>query len=222
MVQKFPKRGGSALWVIITVILVALVLVGVVVAIQSPTEETSELPINTEPIQDESDLTEPVLESDEDDDASMEPIDLEGVEVGEEGTDSAAEEAPVSDGLTFSGEVLAGSTSPVLDFVHSDYKKAVDSDRLVVLYFYANWCPICRAEFPKMKDAFEQLDGYDVVGFRVNYNDNQTDGDEKDLAQEFGVAYQHTKVFIKDGQRVLKSPESWSTDRYIGEIAEYR
>ena len=66
--------------------------------------------------------------------------------------------------------------------------------------------------------AFDELDLEGVVGFRVNYNDNQTDNDEKDLAREFGVAYQHTKVFVKDGERILKSPESWDKGRYLEEI----
>ena len=57
-----------------------------------------------------------------------------------------------------------------------------------------------------------------MVGFRVNYRDNQTDDAETALARQYGVAYQHTKVAVKDGQVVLKSPESWQIDRYVEEI----
>jgi thiol-disulfide isomerase/thioredoxin len=118
----------------------------------------------------------------------------------------------------YSGDLLAGDKSPLLAFEKADYDKAVKSDKLVVLYFYANWCPICREEFPKMGEAFDELDNENLIGFRVNYNDNETDEHEKALASEFGVAYQHTKVFLKNGERVLKSPESWEKDRYISEI----
>jgi hypothetical protein len=52
----------------------------------------------------------------------------------------------------------------------------------------------------------------------VNFNDNQTDADEQALAREHGIAYQHTKVFIKNGQQILKSPESWAQSRYVTEI----
>lgn len=125
--------------------------------------------------------------------------------------------------LKFSGQILAGTKSPLLDFNKTDYDKAVASGKLVTLYFYANWCPICRAEFPKMQEAFNQITDDKVVGFRVNYNDDQTDNDEKELAREFGVAYQHTKVFVKNGQRLLKAPESWnSADIYISKINEYK
>jgi len=119
----------------------------------------------------------------------------------------------------YSGKVLAGKSSPLLDFAKIDYDMAKNSDKLVVLYFYANWCPICKEEVANaLYPAFNELTGDRVIGFRVNYNDNETDGDERNLAREFGIAYQHTKVFLKNAQRILKSPESWNKDRYINEI----
>ena len=48
--------------------------------------------------------------------------------------------------MKYSGGVLAGKAAPLLDFVKADYDAAVKSDKLVVLYFYANWCPICKEE----------------------------------------------------------------------------
>jgi len=118
----------------------------------------------------------------------------------------------------YTGTLLAGDSSPLLAFEKTDYDQALKADKLVILYFYANWCPICRAEFPKMEEVFDELTGDDVIGFRINYNDDETEESEKDLAREFGVAYQHTKVFLKNGERVLKSPESWEKDRYTSEI----
>ena len=120
--------------------------------------------------------------------------------------------------MKYSGAVLAGKSAPLLDFTKTDYDAAVKSDKLVVLYFYANWCPICKAEFPVMQKTFNELGTDKVIGFRVNYNDDQTDADEKALAKQFGVAYQHTKVFVKNGERILKSPEGWDDKRYDMEI----
>ena len=120
-----------------------------------------------------------------------------------------------------SGKILAGNSSVIYDFNQADYETALSSDKLVVLYFYANWCPICRAEVPKMYDAFDELTTDKVIGLRVNYKDGDTDDFEKQLAKQYGITYQHTKVFLKNGQQVLKSLEEWNTEKYLEEINKH-
>lgn len=91
---------------------------------------------------------------------------------------------------------------------------------LVLYYFYADWCPICQEEFPKLIEAMSEFADQPIVAFRVNYNDSETNEHEEALARKYGVAYQHTKVILKNGERVLKSPESWDKSRYIAEITK--
>lgn len=117
------------------------------------------------------------------------------------------------------GTVLAGDLSPVIDFNKSDFEEALKSDKLVVLYFYATWCPLCVIEIENsFYPAFEELNNDNVIAFRINYNDINTDSNEKELARKFGIAYQHTKVILKNGERILKSAETWDKDRYLTEI----
>ena len=118
---------------------------------------------------------------------------------------------------SFSGKVLAGTTSPYIEFNKADYEKALSENKKILLYFYASWCPSCKKEQPELFAAFGQLNDPDIVGFRVDYNDNE-DADEKALARQFGVAYQHTKVILKDGKQVAKFPDSWSKQRYLDEL----
>lgn len=158
-------------------------------------------------------VAETMMESEEDETAPMEDTMESDVVM----KDSVMEDMAVE----FTGTVLAGNTSPLLEFNMADYEKARMSDKLVVLYFYANWCPFCIAEFPKMQSVFNTLAGSGVVGFRIHYNDNETTDAEVALAREFGVAYQHTKVFLKGGERVLKSPETWDEARYSNEISTF-
>ncbi|MBI2550400.1 TlpA family protein disulfide reductase [Candidatus Woesearchaeota archaeon] len=89
------------------------------------------------------------------------------------------------------------------EFDKAAYDGALKEGKYVFLDFYANWCPICKAEAPAIKAAFDELDADNVVGFQVNYNDDQTDADEKALAKKFGITYQHTKIFITADEKVV-------------------
>lgn len=120
------------------------------------------------------------------------------------------------------GTVLAGTTAPLLEYTDAEYQKALAGDKLIVLFFYAEWCPTCKAEFPRMQEAFNGYTNSDVIGFRVHYNDDLTTASMKALAQEHGVAYQHTKILIKNGVRVAKSPESWQTQTYRDVFNQYK
>lgn len=133
-------------------------------------------------------------------------------------TENITENSTPSSQVSYRGSILAGTNSKLLEFTKEEYDRALASDKLVVLYFYAGWCPTCRAEFPKMEDAFDELTTDRVIGFRVNYNDGDTEQAEKDLAKEYGVTYQHTKVFVKNNDIILRSLESWSKQRYLDEI----
>lgn len=121
----------------------------------------------------------------------------------------------------YSGNLIAGSVSPYLDFNQADYEKALSEGKTVFLEFYANWCPICRAQEPALVDGFNSLNDSNVVGFRVNYNDPETDDLEKQLAKQFGVTYQHTHVIVKNGKEVYRSQEDLTKEDLTSLIDQY-
>ena len=119
----------------------------------------------------------------------------------------------------YTGTVLAGKSALLLDYNKADYDMAIASDKLVVLYFYANWCPICKEETANaLYPAFNELTTDKVVGIRINFKDNDTDKDEENLARQYGIPYQHTKVFVKNSKQILKAPDGWDKARYLTEI----
>lgn len=118
------------------------------------------------------------------------------------------------------GEVLAGKESLFLDFQEEDYTLALEENKIILLYFYANWCPSCKAEQEYAINAFNNLNRSDVIGFRVNYRDTQTSSFEKELAKKYGITYQHTKVILQNGNQVLKMPNIWYEENYLEEIAK--
>lgn len=73
-----------------------------------------------------------------------------------------------------------------------------------VLFFYASWCPICIPADQDFAANNDQIPS-DVTVIRVNYNDPDTDTNEKDLAKKYGITYQHTFVQIdSEGKEITK------------------
>lgn len=120
----------------------------------------------------------------------------------------------------YQGKKIAGNIAPFLEFHQADYNKALKEDKVIVLNFYANWCPICRAEEPTIHEGFNSLSSDKVIGFRVNYNDSDTDADEKALAKQFKITYQHTKVILKKGQEFSRFLDSWDKTTFDKEIGK--
>jgi len=92
--------------------------------------------------------------------------------------------------------------SRYVEYSKTALEKAAANRR--VLFFYASWCPTCRPADANFKENISKIPE-DVTVIRVNYNDPETDQEEKDLAKEYGITYQHTFVQIDDkGKEVTK------------------
>lgn len=85
------------------------------------------------------------------------------------------------------------SESRYMEYSQSAFQSAAGKRR--VLFFYANWCPTCRPTDAAFQSNMSQIPE-DVVVFRVNYNDPDTDQGEKDLSANYGITYQHTFVQV--------------------------
>ena len=108
-----------------------------------------------------------------------------------------------------------------LEFNKADYEKALKEKKKILLYFYANWCPICKTEQPNTISAFNEIKDSELIGFRVNFNDGETDVDEKALAKELNVVYQHTKVILVDGKKYGNNyPDSWNKEKYLEALSK--
>lgn len=109
--------------------------------------------------------------------------------------------------------ILAGNVATYIEFRQSDYEKALSENKIIFLDFYANWCPICRAEEPEIRAGFDALT-QEVSGFRVNFKDPETDENEKKLAEQFNVPVQHTKIILKNGQEFSRSSDTWTLEDF--------
>lgn len=119
------------------------------------------------------------------------------------------------------GQILAGKSALYRVFSQEEYEKALKSDKIIFLDFYANWCPICRVEEPELKAGFDSLTTDRVVGFRVHWQDSETTTAMKDLATKFQINSQMTKLILRDGEIVF-GPEigPWDKETFTKQINE--
>lgn len=93
--------------------------------------------------------------------------------------------------------------SQVSKWIYADYSsETVASARAdgqkVVLFFWAAWCPFCKAADAEFQSNLEEIPG-GVTLLKTNYDT------ETELKQKYGVTYQHTFVQIdSSGEQLAK------------------
>lgn len=109
----------------------------------------------------------------------------------------------VSQGVYQTSDTLniADSETDYINFNSQNFESNKDKRR--VLFFYANWCTTCRPVNAEFLSNSNQLPE-DVVVYRVNYRDSDTDDTEKELAEKYKITYQHTFVQVNQQGEVIK------------------
>jgi len=98
-------------------------------------------------------------------------------------------------------------------------KTALDSsaNSRRVLFFYANWCPTCRPTDVNFKENLSKIPK-DLTIVRINYNDSDTDQEEKDLAKKYNITYQHTFVQIDSAGKEITKWNGGQLDELLSNI----
>ncbi len=85
----------------------------------------------------------------------------------------------------------------VLKINNSNFESVLNSDKTVLLDFYADWCAPCRMVSPLVDQIAEENPQY-LVG-KINVEE------EPELAGQFGVSSIPTLVVLKNGKIVNQS-----------------
>ncbi len=107
------------------------------------------------------------------------------------------------------------STSRYVEYSKATLDKAASTRR--VLFFYANWCPICKPADADFRTNSSKIPS-DVTVIRVNYNDTDTDQEEKELAKKYAITYQHTFVQIDAQGKEVTKWNGGKTDELLANI----
>lgn len=115
--------------------------------------------------------------------------------------------------VNYSGVVLAGKGSPLLEFNQPDFDKANAAGKLIVLFLTSKTCGAqCEKEIAFMKEVFNEIPNKDVVGFIADFDAN------KDFAKSYNLFAPDSKALIRDGVALIRSPLSWGKGDYLGNI----
>ena len=79
----------------------------------------------------------------------------------------------------------------------NNFDSVKNSDKLVLLDFYADWCGPCRMVAPVLHEIAEERP--DIIVGKINVDN------EEELAMEFGVYSIPTLVVMKNGEVVKQS-----------------
>ena len=89
----------------------------------------------------------------------------------------------------------------------NNFDSAIQSEKPVLLDFYADWCGPCRMVLPIVEEIAGERD--DIVVAKINVDD------EPELAERFGVFSIPTLVVMKNGEVVNKSSGARPKDQIL-------
>lgn len=89
----------------------------------------------------------------------------------------------------------------------NNFDSAIQSEKPVLLDFYADWCGPCRMILPIVEEIAGERD--DIVVAKINVDD------EPELAERFGVFSIPTLVVMKNGEVVNKSSGARPKDQIL-------
>jgi hypothetical protein len=145
-------------------------------------------------------------------------------------TDTPAKETPLvpssppSTGLfspKYRGTILAGEEAPYIEFNEEDYTKATEDGKIILLYFYSLQSASSIADQTTIHAAFNEMTNPNIIGFRVNIDDDSTSAAEVKLASDLGVKIAGTRAILKDGIVLQKSTTKWNANTYIIQLTQY-
>ena len=105
----------------------------------------------------------------------------------------------VDDKIAYSDEELDQDivSSSIIQITSTNYEEIVlNSNKTVLIDFYADWCPPCKKLSPIIEEVASENTDENLVFARINIDD------EQNLAAQYGIQPIPTLVLLKSGKEV--------------------
>ena len=84
-----------------------------------------------------------------------------------------------------------------MPFSKEAFQSAMESGKTTLVFFHAPWCPVCKAQEPKVL-AHLQTDAKEVVALKVDYDSNPA------LRKEMNVTKQSTLILFRGKSEIAR------------------
>jgi thioredoxin 1 len=99
-----------------------------------------------------------------------------------------------------------------IEYTDANFKeKVLDSEKLTMIDFWAEWCGPCRAIGPVVEELSKEYDGTVNIG-KVNVDQNPQ------LSINYGITSIPAIIFIKDGKEVGKLMGAQPKSNFVKKI----
>lgn len=102
----------------------------------------------------------------------------------------------------------------LIHFNEEGFDKALRSDKLMMVDFWATWCGPCQMLGPVIEQLAEEYEDQDVIIGKVDVDENP------ELARRYGVMSIPTVIFLKDGEEFDRKVGAMPAEVYSDAIDE--
>jgi len=111
-------------------------------------------------------------------------------------------------------EKLITATNFKLVDTDSTYRQLTDfKSKIIMIHFWADWCPHCRQEFPELQKAYNELksEGFLIVGINSGQSFDHVIGIQQEFNLTFPMLVDEAAAVAKD-YKVAGLPSSFFID----------
>ena len=95
-----------------------------------------------------------------------------------------------------------------MEINHKELKQKISENDVLVVEFWASWCPPCKMMEPMIKDLAEEYkDNVEIVKINVDKNKNVSD--------DFGIMGVPTIIVFKDGKEMKRRVGAASKEQIV-------